>query len=78
MKRMLAVVMMVVVAQAFRPASVAALSDFAGLKPCATLTCPLQVAAIDTVGMTVSDMDRAVAFYMSVLTFEKVSDVEVS
>jgi catechol 2,3-dioxygenase-like lactoylglutathione lyase family enzyme len=39
---------------------------------------PLAVTAIDTVGMTVSDMDRAVAFYASVLTFEKVSDVEVS
>ena len=39
---------------------------------------PLAVTAIDTVGMTVADMDRAVAFYTSVLTFEKVSDVEVS
>ncbi len=39
---------------------------------------PLAVTAIDTIGMTVSDMDRAVAFYTSVLTFEKVSDVEVS
>ena len=33
--------------------------------------------AVDSVGMTVSDMDRAVDFYTSVLTFEKVSDVEV-
>ena len=39
---------------------------------------PLAVAAVDTIGMTVSDMDRAVAFYTSVLTFEKISDVEVS
>src|SRR4051812_1294325 len=39
---------------------------------------PLQVIAVDTIGMTVADMDRAVAFYTSVLTFEKVSDVEVS
>src|SRR3954467_5319818 len=38
----------------------------------------VQVTAVDTVGMTVADMDRAVAFYTSVLTFEKVSDVEVS
>ena len=30
------------------------------------------------VGMTVSDMDRAVDFYSSVLFFEKVSDVEVA
>jgi catechol 2,3-dioxygenase-like lactoylglutathione lyase family enzyme len=38
----------------------------------------VQVTAVDTIGMTVADMDRAVAFYTSVLTFEKVSDVEVS
>jgi catechol 2,3-dioxygenase-like lactoylglutathione lyase family enzyme len=36
------------------------------------------VVAVDAVGMTVSDMDRAVAFYTQVLTFEKVSDVEVA
>ena len=33
--------------------------------------------AVDSVGMTVSDMDRAVAFYTSVLTFEKLSDDEI-
>ena len=38
----------------------------------------LHVRAVDTVGMTVDDMDRAVAFYTNVLTFEKVSDVEVA
>src|SRR5436309_7710080 len=32
--------------------------------------------AVDGVGVTVSDMDRAVAFY-SALTFQKVSDMEV-
>jgi catechol 2,3-dioxygenase-like lactoylglutathione lyase family enzyme len=36
------------------------------------------VGAVATVGMTVSDMDRAVAFYSSVLGFETVSDVEVA
>jgi catechol 2,3-dioxygenase-like lactoylglutathione lyase family enzyme len=36
------------------------------------------VIAVDTIGMTVDDMDRAVAFYTSVLTFEKLSEVEVS
>jgi catechol 2,3-dioxygenase-like lactoylglutathione lyase family enzyme len=36
------------------------------------------VAAVDTVGMTVSDADRAVEFYTKVLTFEKISDVEVA
>src|SRR5271157_4762517 len=33
--------------------------------------------AVDAVGMTVSDMDRALDFYSRVLSFEKVSDVEV-
>ena len=36
------------------------------------------VSAVDSVGMTVADMDRAVEFYSKVLTFEKVSDVEVA
>lgn len=36
------------------------------------------VAAVDAVGMTVSDVDRAVEFYGKALTFEKVSDVEVT
>jgi catechol 2,3-dioxygenase-like lactoylglutathione lyase family enzyme len=36
------------------------------------------VAAVDAVGMTVSDMERALEFYTSVLTFEKVSDVELA
>jgi catechol 2,3-dioxygenase-like lactoylglutathione lyase family enzyme len=35
------------------------------------------VVAVESVGMTVSDMDRAVDFYSKVLTFKKVSDVEV-
>jgi catechol 2,3-dioxygenase-like lactoylglutathione lyase family enzyme len=38
----------------------------------------LPVTAVDTIGMTVGDMDRAVEFYTSVLMFEKVSDVEVT
>jgi catechol 2,3-dioxygenase-like lactoylglutathione lyase family enzyme len=36
-----------------------------------------QVAAVAAIGMTVSDMDRSVAFYSDVLTFKTVSDVEV-
>ncbi len=36
------------------------------------------VQAVDAIGMTVSDMDRALDFYTKVLTFEKVSDVEVA
>jgi catechol 2,3-dioxygenase-like lactoylglutathione lyase family enzyme len=33
---------------------------------------------VDTVAMTVADMDRSVAFYTQVLTFEPVSDMEVA
>ena len=36
------------------------------------------VAAVDSVGITVSDADRAVEFFSRVLSFEKVSDVEVA
>ena len=36
------------------------------------------VQAVDSVGMTVSDMDRSVEFYSKVLSFEKVSDIEVA
>jgi catechol 2,3-dioxygenase-like lactoylglutathione lyase family enzyme len=36
------------------------------------------IQAVDTVGLTVSDMDRSVEFFSKVLTFEKKSDVEVS
>lgn len=35
------------------------------------------VMSVAAVGMTVSDMDRSVAFYSDVLTFKKISDVEV-
>jgi catechol 2,3-dioxygenase-like lactoylglutathione lyase family enzyme len=34
--------------------------------------------AVETVGMTVSDMDRSIAFFTGVLMFEKVSDMEVA
>lgn len=36
------------------------------------------VTAVEAVGMTVADMERAVEFYTTVLGFEKVSDVEVA
>jgi catechol 2,3-dioxygenase-like lactoylglutathione lyase family enzyme len=36
------------------------------------------VTALDSVGLTVSDMDRSVEFFSKVLSFEKTSDVEVS
>jgi catechol 2,3-dioxygenase-like lactoylglutathione lyase family enzyme len=37
-----------------------------------------QVTAVDSIGITVNDMDRAVDFYTRVLTFEKVSEREVA
>ena len=37
-----------------------------------------RVASVDSVGITVSDADRAVEFFSKVLSFEKVSDVEVA
>ncbi|HYE65299.1 MAG TPA: hypothetical protein VD966_06940, partial [Pyrinomonadaceae bacterium] len=35
---------------------------------------PVTVEAVETVGLTVSDMDRSIEFYSKVLSFEKVSD----
>ena len=35
------------------------------------------VKSVDAVGMTVADMDRSVEFFSKVLSFEKISDVEV-
>ncbi|HKQ18254.1 MAG TPA: VOC family protein, partial [Candidatus Eisenbacteria bacterium] len=37
-----------------------------------------QTEAVVAVGLTVSDVDRSVAFYRDVLSFEKTSDVEVT
>lgn len=37
----------------------------------------VQVQDVPVIGMTVSDMDEAVRFYSEVLTFKKISDVEV-
>jgi len=36
------------------------------------------VQSVDSVGMTVADMDRSIAFYSRVLSFDKLSDVEVA
>lgn len=46
------------------------------LAPAANGPAPLPVTAVETVGLTVSDMDRALAFYTGVLPFVKVSDEE--
>jgi len=39
---------------------------------------PQVVAAVDAIGMTVFDVDRAAAFFADVLSFEKVSDIELT
>jgi Glyoxalase/Bleomycin resistance protein/Dioxygenase superfamily len=48
----------------------------------AVVSAPVQhpplVDGVDAIAITVSDMERAVDFYSRVLTFEKVSDVEVA
>jgi catechol 2,3-dioxygenase-like lactoylglutathione lyase family enzyme len=36
------------------------------------------VTKVGSIGMTVSDMDRSIEFYSKILSFEKVSDVEVT
>ena len=47
--------------------------------PSLTVTAsPTAVARVDAVGMTVGDMDRSVDFFSKILSFEKVSDVEVA
>ena len=44
---------------------------------CAAETKP-QISGVDAIGLTVSDLDRSVEFYTSVLTFKKVSEYEVA
>ena len=39
---------------------------------------PLRVTAVDAIGFTVADMDRAVRFYTHVLPFKQISDAEVA
>jgi catechol 2,3-dioxygenase-like lactoylglutathione lyase family enzyme len=39
---------------------------------------PAAVVAVESVGMTVSDLDRAVDFYTRVLSFEKLSEIELA
>ena len=48
------------------------------VQPASTPSTTVPVSAVDSVGITVSDIDRAVAFFTSVLSFEQTSDVEVS
>lgn len=56
-----------------------ALAGFGARAQAPTPTAAAPIAqAVSAVGMTVSDMDRALEFYTGVLPFEKVSDVEVA
>lgn len=57
---------------------IAALIVTAAVAPAASSGAPLHVAAVEVVGFTVFDMDRAVAFYTGVLPFTKISDREFS
>ena len=67
-----------------RLSPVAARSVCAAVCPCCSFSLSsgarqtALVEGVDAIGITVSDMDRAVDFYSKVLTFEKVSDTEVA
>lgn len=59
-------------------ASVVALALAASVALAEAPTAQPLAKAVEAVGMTVADMDRSVEFFSKVLTFEKVSDVEVA
>jgi catechol 2,3-dioxygenase-like lactoylglutathione lyase family enzyme len=54
------------------------LALLAAHRPAATPAAPPPVRAVEAVGITVGDMERAVDFYSRVLFFEKLSEVEVA
>lgn len=53
------------------------LPEAKGSEPALRLS-PARVDVVDAIGMTVSDLDRSLEFYSNVLSFEKVSEVEVA
>src|SRR5215510_6695922 len=55
-----------------------ALIGWAGVESPSETTRSALAQSIDAVGMTVANMDRSVMFFRDVLTFEKVSDVELA
>jgi len=57
--------------------TLALLFVFLGVRAKAQSAAPA-INGVEAIAMTVSDMDRAVNFYSQVLTFQKVSDIEVS
>jgi catechol 2,3-dioxygenase-like lactoylglutathione lyase family enzyme len=62
----------------YRAALILALLALLAVPQARTQQAPALIEGVDAIGITVSDMDRAVAFYSNVLTFEKVSDTEVA
>lgn len=76
-------VLLVTILTAVAPAASSALAQNLGLASRSAAAPSTRIAsaavfAVDAVGMTVSDMDRAVDFYATVLSFEKISDVEIA
>ena len=63
---------------AFMTALILALLAILAVPQAWTQQPPALIDGVDAIGITVSDMDRAVDFYSKVLTFEKVSDTEVA
>ena len=57
--------------------AVLAFLDFSGGRPGAAVA-DGSVSAVDSVSIVVSDLDRSVAFFRDVLTFEKTSETEVA
>lgn len=51
---------------------------FALLFAVGTVAAAVPVTGLDSIGITVSDLDRSVAFYTNILHFEKVSEYEVA
>src|SRR6201997_872174 len=62
----------------YRAALILALLALLAVPQARTQQAPALIEGVDAIGITVSDMDRAVAFYSKFLTFEKVSDTEVA
>jgi catechol 2,3-dioxygenase-like lactoylglutathione lyase family enzyme len=63
---------------AYRTALIWTLLAVFAVPPAFTQQPPPLIDGVDAIGITVSDMDRALEFYSKVLTFEKVSDTEVA
>ena len=62
----------------YRAAAILALLALMAVPQAVTQQASPLVEGVDAIGITVSDMDRALDFYSRVLTFEKVSDIEVA